>query len=324
MAHQMIKPYSLLFYLLAFICSFFIGIVIAGLVEAGKGQMLAGGAIVLGYGVITAVIGFVISLFITLKTNRKLIFRGNIILAILILSFWGYFYIKYQNKQKIKAQEKQKTEQPKQQTAPGVDKTSAFLYPEKKNLQPIKQMGLGMFSPYVYANKALYFYGNLNIEKSLTDHYPTDSISFKQVENGGFDIATAPPWLVPQHLKLDYDILHFKAISVTEEFIEIEVNKLTNETAFVSKSSGKIMYWPEFLLSINSVEFLNNDNQNVYIKPLNNAGIVKQSFSFMRPLKINQNWMYVLLLTDNLDRVGNGWIKWNEHGELIIAYSLLS
>lgn len=328
MAHQLLKLYSFLLYILALIASFFIGITIAGIVEAGKNQGLAGGAIVLGYGVIAAFIGLIISLIVAHKTNRKVIFSLNIILALSILSFYAYYHIKYLERQKTKHLEKLNTEQPKQQTSPVNDTLSvsepiALLY-INKNTVTNKPTGLGMFSPNIYENDILHFYGNLNLEKSLINHSSTDSITFKRSKYGEFNIATAPPWLIPKHLKLDYGILYFKAISVTNEFIEIEVNSITNQTAYVNKSSGKLLYWPEFLLGINSVELLNSETQNVHVKPLDYAGIVNQNYSFMRPLKIKQNWMYVILLTDGFDPVGKGWIKWIQNDKLLITYSLLS
>ncbi|MCB0306679.1 MAG: hypothetical protein KDI38_23150, partial [Calditrichaeota bacterium] len=45
------KPSSILFYLLSALLFFLLGTVLAGIAGAGKGQGLAGGAIVLGYGV---------------------------------------------------------------------------------------------------------------------------------------------------------------------------------------------------------------------------------------------------------------------------------
>jgi len=294
MAHQMLKPYNLLLYPLAIIAAFFVGASYAGIVEAGKNQGLAGGAIVLGYGVIASVIGFVIALIVANKVNRKTTIWINIILALSIVGFYIYFHLKFLERKKAREEQ------------------AAGLYFKKP------------LTVAVHENKPFYFYGNLNLEKSLLEHLPTDSITFKRLENGGFDIATAPPWLVPAHLKLDYDILYFKVMSVTEEFVELEVNTQTKQTAFANKRSGKLMYWPTFLFSINSVEFLNHETQKVYVKPIDHASTVIQSYSFMRPLKIKQHWMYVLLKNDDFNTVGKGWIKWNDNGKLLISYSLLS
>lgn len=110
----MLKPYSFLLYGLVLISFFFVGITYAGIVEAGKNQGLAGGAIVLGYGVTAACIGFLVALFVTHKTNGKVIFRLNIILAISIVGFWIFYHNKYLEKQKAKELENPKIEQPKQ------------------------------------------------------------------------------------------------------------------------------------------------------------------------------------------------------------------
>ena len=118
MAHHMIKPYSFLLYFLALLCFFFIGVSYAGFVDAGKNQGLAGGAIVLGYGVMSASIGLIASLFLASKTSRKTIFTTNIILALSILAFWAYYHLKYLERKKTKALEKQKQEQPKTPTKP--------------------------------------------------------------------------------------------------------------------------------------------------------------------------------------------------------------
>ncbi|MEZ4847277.1 MAG: hypothetical protein R3B93_01315 [Bacteroidia bacterium] len=98
MAKQMIKPYSLLLYLLAFLFFFFVGLSYAGLIEAGKGQMLAGGAIVLGYGVMGAFIGFCISLVVAYKVDRKWIIRLNAMMAVGLVAFWAFYAIRYQER----------------------------------------------------------------------------------------------------------------------------------------------------------------------------------------------------------------------------------
>ncbi len=106
----MLKGYSFFLYFLGIVAFFFGGVTFAGIVEAGKNQGLAGGAIVFGYGVIGAFFGLLIALFIASRTNRKIIFRLNIILAISIVCFYGYYHLKYLERQKIKTLEKQKRE----------------------------------------------------------------------------------------------------------------------------------------------------------------------------------------------------------------------
>lgn len=116
MAHQMLKPYSFLLYFLSIIAFFFIGVTYAVIVDAGKNQGLAGGAIVVGYGIISTVIGLVIALVIAHNTNRKTIFNLNIILALCSIGFYAYYHVKYLERQKTKEQDQPKIEQPKKQT----------------------------------------------------------------------------------------------------------------------------------------------------------------------------------------------------------------
>ena len=339
MAHQMLKPYSFLLYLLAIIAFFFVGVTYAGIVEAGKGQMLAGGAIVFGYGVIGSFLGFIMALIVAIKANRKPIIRLNIVLAISIIAFFGYYRIKYQKKQQDKLEQSPpknklpKTEQQKKQTTPVAEPVieagneTAMLTLKTTNAivqKGDKNSGLGMFIPHFSEQSVLYFYGNPHLEKSLRNLTPIDSITFKKSEYGGYDIATAPPWLVPDHLKLDYDLLYFNVQSVTQEFVEVTVNTTNQQTAYVSRYAGKMNYWPDFLLNVHSVEFPDPDKKNIYEKPLMYAGKISTPYSFMKPLRITNEWMYVELLDNSYQPLGNGWIKWTKEGKLLVRYSLLS
>ena len=327
MAHQAVKPYSFLMYFLAIIAFFFLGIVYASIIEAGKGQMLAGGAIVFGYGVIGAFIGLCLSIFTAIKAKRHSIIKINGLLTLIIVASFAYFYVNYQKRQREKLEnEQQKIERPKTQETTNKAQTkpmAMFLNPEIRR-QTTSEMGLGMFTPNFYENKVLYFYGNLTHGKSVQEHMPTDSITFKQREYGGFDIATAPPWLVPEHLKLDYDLLYFKVKSISHDFIEVIVNTTNNRTAFVNRYSGKLHYWPEFLLGVHSIEFPEPSKHKIYVKPLDHAGTIATSYSFMRPVKIQNDWMYVELMDDNFNKKGNGWIRWTKNSKMLITYNLLS
>lgn len=116
MAHQLVRPYSFLMYFLAIIAFFLLGLVYAGIIEAGKGQMLAAGAIILGYGVLGAFIGLCASFFIAFNAPRPLIIKINGFLALIIIASFTYLTLKYQQRQREKLEnEPPKTEQP---TAP--------------------------------------------------------------------------------------------------------------------------------------------------------------------------------------------------------------
>lgn len=184
-------------------------------------------------------------------------------------------------------------------------------------------MGLGMAIPKFYENSVLYFYGNPNLEKPVSDHTPTDSLVFKHSEMG-MEITYAPPWFAPAHLKMDYELLFIRVLSMNREFIEVMVNEFNGQTAYMDRTQNELRYWPEFLLTINSVEPLSPQNNPVRVKPLSYAGLVSTPYSFLKPLRISDQWMQVELLDDSFKSHGKGWIKWREDGRLLITYSLLS
>lgn len=325
----MLKWYNLIFYLLATIFSLFLGMLMAGITGAGKDQMLAGGAIVLFYGLIGSITGFLLSLFIANKFDKKIILTCDIILFLSILSMFGFSYLEYQNKQKARNTENQKTGSIKEnlQIPTGIQLAEeAIAMPVHYSDESYNKssLGFGMFSPHLNEHGSLYLYGNINLEKSIAEHLPTDSINFIKTQYGSFDIKTAPPYLVPQHLKLDYDLLYFKVVSVSDDFLEVIVNKNSGQTMLIDKNAGKFYYWPEFLLRVHSVEFLDPINQQIFVKPLLHAGKVNVNYSFMKPLKIESEWMYVSLLNDDLESVAKAWIIWNDGKKLLIHYNLLS
>ncbi|MDT0607426.1 DUF6077 domain-containing protein [Croceitalea rosinachiae] len=102
---KLLKPACLLFNVLMFITFFFVGISYAGIIEAGKGQMLAGGAIVLGYGVIFAIVAFIASFFMTYRLRHQFIVMSNIVLTLVLLTFIVYFRYQYQERQELKKKE---------------------------------------------------------------------------------------------------------------------------------------------------------------------------------------------------------------------------
>ena len=187
-----------------------------------------------------------------------------------------------------------------------------------------KAMGIGMFIPELANLKPMYFYGDVNFDKSIQEHFPIDSLTFMRKENGGYEIATAPPWLAPDHMKLDYDLLYFRVVTVTDDFLEVVVNTKTLQTRLIDKRAGLLKYWPDFLLGVHSVGLLPEANQAVHSRPFRESGIITSEFSFMKPIKIKNSWMYVELWNDDYTKSGNGWIQWQKDGKLMISYSLLS
>ncbi|MDF1698530.1 MAG: hypothetical protein P1U56_21945 [Saprospiraceae bacterium] len=90
--------------ILMLISGFLIGVLIAYVMEAGKGQMLAGGAIVFGYGIGGSLMSLLVfSLLVFLKnTSAKTEKWINVFLCITIVLISIFFWNNHQNRQKIK------------------------------------------------------------------------------------------------------------------------------------------------------------------------------------------------------------------------------
>ncbi len=330
---KFLKPANIGFYILMLFVCFTLGLYFAGAIEAGKNQGLAGGAIVFGYGVLFGGVGFIASFFIAYFVNTKVIVKINYALLILLLATLGSKYFEFSQRNKAQKEESEKFNPapttPSSQTEPlGMAKfyksETSYPIPIHSKVKENNEMGMGFFEPNFYENPELYFYGNLKLEKSLLEHIPHDSITFKRNKYNQFEIAKAPPYIVPEYLKLDYDKLYFKIISITEDFVEVIVNKTNGQTSYVDKHGGKVIYWPEFLLAMHSVEFFPNSKDKVHVRSFEDSGEVNTPHKFMRPVQIKGAWMQVLLLDSDFKTIGKVWIQWKRNEKLLISHNILS
>jgi hypothetical protein len=118
---KILKPANLAFYFLTLLVFFVAGVYFAGLTGAGKNQGLAGGAIVLGWGVLFGGIAFFASFFIVHYAPQKVIVRLNYVLLLLVVMAYGITHYRFIQKQKRKTQQEDKLEQPvRKPTAPAL------------------------------------------------------------------------------------------------------------------------------------------------------------------------------------------------------------
>lgn len=309
------KSARIVFYLLATIVTFIIGIYIAGMLGAGEGQMLAAAAIVIGYGIMAAFFALIASLLLVRVIPMATLVRVNWLLAAILLLLIGLTYIRFLEREKERALQTALDHKPKVTLA--ATKTIADI------TQEADEMGLGFFQPNIFEQGRINFYGNVNLEKSIIEHTPNDSVVFERTETG-FTSSYAPPWLYPEHMKIDYGILMFKVIGIGQEFIKVEVNRQNHKFRYVDKLAGRFISWPEMLMSINSVEPLDKSVQKIRERPFEQSSEITTPYAFLDPLLIEEDWMQVRLLDDSLREAGKGWIKWKADGKLLISYSLLS
>src|SRR5690606_9106388 len=91
-------PSSLFLYLISFITFFFVGASTAGFFGLADGQGLAGGAIILGYGLLGSIIALIISIFVVYACSHKLILWANVVMASLTAIMVLYFYLNFQDR----------------------------------------------------------------------------------------------------------------------------------------------------------------------------------------------------------------------------------
>ncbi len=309
-------PSSLLFYLFSAVIVFIVGVFLAKALGAGEGQGLAAAAIVLGYGVMAGILALIFAIFtLSFMAQNKVILVNKILALVLAgLIIMGVLRLKSrQNQTDVSSRT------PLMPTVPLVKTAIAHSSVDAETFT-----GLGMCQLESYGNRHFYFYNILNSgDTSIHDHLPSDSLVFRQTDQG-FEIAYAPPWFVPAHLKMDYGILFLRIVSVQKNRVEIVVNESNGMTKFVDRFQVELQFWPEFLLNMNTVEPIDHQNNPIRIKPSSHASPVNQHYSFLKPVRVTQEWIQVELLDQYLNSMAEGWLKWQEDGKFLISYSLLS
>lgn len=318
---KLFTPSTIVLYLLTLLIFDLLGMAFAAATGAAKGQGLAGGAIVFMYGIFAASVGLVAALVFCYKADPLLIKKINRVMAVVLILILAVIavriYLMKENKENASIIIEHKA---KIVTANyNINNT-----PKSNRDEPETSMGLGFFKPDLISKNALYFYGVQNFDKPVNDHTPNDSLVFRKTELTNYDLIYAPPWLLPEHYKLDYDIFYFKLISVGRDFVEVSVNDKIPMISYLDRYAGEILYWPDFLLKVNSVELLPDSDQKIRIKPLDYAGEVNIKYEFLAPVLIQDEWMMVNLIDDNYTKLGQGWIQWKDNDKLLITYSLLS
>ena len=185
-------------------------------------------------------------------------------------------------------------------------------------------MGQGFFSPNFTENNKLYFYSPSGPDAWNGLGEVIDSVVFIKTQHGQYDIQYAPPYFFPEILKLDYDWLMIKVLTSGKHMLEVEINQQTGQSVLIDKFSGDLIYWPEFILNINSVEILKEVPQKIRIKPLDNASEIVTAYVFLQPIAVRGDWLKVNLTDSDFSSLDQGWIKWKSGDKLIIRYSLFS
>lgn len=279
-----------------------------------KNVGLAGGAMVLFYGLIGLVIGLVISLIIRNKLSAKVLLGANILFSLVVAWFVVRIYQIRQTSKAAALHERERLQQLKP-TAPAAP----------IQLQDRPPMGIGIAKPKLVPDQRLYFYSAPSTNSSSEQLPPIDSLTFKQTPQG-IDIATAPPWLVPERLKLDYQVFHFLVLSQNRSFLQVVGNKTNGKTVWIAKSQVDYEDWPSFLLKVHSLQARDWENNPLRTKPWTHAPPLLQynQQNILQPLQVKDHWIEVNILDQNYRQLEKAWLRWRSESELLITYDLFS
>ncbi|MBX2874217.1 MAG: hypothetical protein KTR30_19010 [Saprospiraceae bacterium] len=277
-----------------------------------KNVGLAGGAMVLFYGLFGLIIGMIGSIAIRNKLPLKFLQISNAIFG-LFLIFCGFRIDQQMAASKAKVErerERYKHLKPTAQAVPIGDQ---------------EEMSIGIAQVHLKEDRPIYFYAKPEMGQLADQLTPIDSITFKGSPNG-IEIATAPPWLVPERLKLDYQIFHFLVIAQNRSFMQVVVNSTNGQTAWMDKSQLSYQDWSSFLLAVYAIQPLDWDNNPLRSKPLTHASPLLEIDSgyILQPLTIEGNWIEVKILDQHHQTTGRAWLRWRSDTELLISYELLS
>ena len=290
---------AVLFIILVLLGFFVGGTIVAFTIEQPSG--LAGGATAAIWALVGAFIGLLFAIYVFRNASGAQIIKINLVSSIMVALLFGLIQIRKAN-------------------AVELDRSHFPIGTYQNDDQVLRSLGIA--SPNFYEFPTLYFY-NPNLEKAVDEHTPIDSLVFARTEQG-FEISYAPPWYFPEYMKLDYGILLHKVITVGKDWVELEVNRSTQQTAWVDATRVSMSYWPEFLLNTNSIESIDPTANPVRTKALDHAAEVSTSYTLLRPVMVKGEWMKVDLLDDSYEKVADGWIRWTKNGSWVIKYSLLS
>jgi hypothetical protein len=204
--------------------------------------------------------------------------------------------------------------------------TSSNLQLKAQRLDPnfVLPLGIGIASPTLAPERPLYFYNEPDFDAAPYQFKPADSITFTQGEHY-IDIATAPPWLAPEHIKLDYDIFNFRVVTYSQNWLEVIVNNTNGLTRWIDRQAVDYKEWGTYLTEIVAVEIIDVEKNPIRNKPQDNAGILAQvPGAQLRPIAVKGDWLLVSTvgLADRI--VPTGWIRWKKDGVLLVMYSILS
>ncbi len=195
--------------------------------------------------------------------------------------------------------------------------------------QPVG-LGIGMAMPQLQDEQPLYFYGSPDPATHPSMLTPMDSLTFRTGAHH-FELGYGPPWLDIEVMKLDYDFLYLRAVTVWQHWVEVIVNaseplpRAYPRTMWVSREAVQFKLWPEFFLDVYSVEPI-----DATVNPLRSgpgeetANMGSREGQDYHVLAVQDSWMLVESTDSRESGMPRGWIRWSDGERLLVRFNLLS
>lgn len=184
-------------------------------------------------------------------------------------------------------------------------------------------IGLGIARVAPVPGRDLHFYPTPRVGDLPDGTQPVASVRFGPGQPS-VTVTEAPPWFEPEHLKIDYELLDLRVLTLGREWVEVIGNSRTGETWWVNRADVTFASWPEHLLGVSSVEVLDPETNAIRVRPLDDSPIMATTTDPLPPLAVSGDWLKVAThaLADRMPP--EGWIRWRRGDRLLVSYSPLS
>jgi len=184
-------------------------------------------------------------------------------------------------------------------------------------------IGLGIAQVSPVPGGTLRFYSGSMIGQKPGDVPASDTVKFGP-GLPSVDIAEAPPWLVPEHLKMDYELFWLRVVTITPDWLEVIGNSRTGDRKWIERTAAEFVAWPEFLLRVNSIEAIDAVATPVRARPLDASPILSSARAALPVLAVQGEWARVAT-HDLADRMPpEGWIRWRRGETLLVRFNPFS
>lgn len=186
----------------------------------------------------------------------------------------------------------------------------------------VEALPLGVAQPTALsAKRPLYLYGSADART------PLDSLTVREGPHH-VEIASAPPWLSPEVVRMDDVLVSFHVVGITRQRVEVVVHdadiRWPPSTMWLDREAIQFIPWATYWLQIHSVE--TPEATPIYASSSDASDPLGRTPTG-RPLlvlEVRHDWMRIALADATEAEAGPlGWIRWHDGAHLRVRYAIL-